>query len=213
MNTNSAAPQQLTEDDLPALIAGLEKLVENGKRWPIFKAVWIDEQAFFIGTSKLKRALPGYLARTELAAPDRLGGVRTLDELGIDILRLIDELEQLAENGKYHVFDKVFIHEGEFYQLTAKLKEALPRDLKNTQSMMGQGYAAQQQPAAATSDAVLDAAQTEAQRIIAEARCEAERIVEEASQRGPVDVQPLPFAEADAPFSEANKPFGHLEQK
>lgn len=91
MNTNSATPQQPVEDDVPTLITGLELLVENGK-YHLFDHVFIDEQAFFISTARLKRALPGYLARAELAAPQRLGGDETSNELGIHLLRLIRPL-------------------------------------------------------------------------------------------------------------------------
>lgn len=83
-------------------------------------------------------------------------------------MRLIDELEQLVENGKYHVFDKVFIDEQAFFIQTSKLKKALPDDLKKAERVTRD------------SDRVVSAAQNEAQRMVGEAQSEAQRMVGEA---------------------------------
>lgn len=213
MNMDSTAPEQPTQDDLPRLVAELEELVENGKRWPIFKGVFIDEQAFFIGTAKLKKVMPYELRKAERIARDRARAGVSSNKLGSDTIRLIDELEQLVENGRYHVFDKVFIDEQAFFMLTAKLKEALPRDLENARNMLGREYASTEQPAPSTEKAVLDAAQVEAQRIIEEARREAERIVQEARRRGGADFPLTPFGETGAPLDATKGPFGGPEQK
>ncbi len=44
----------------------------------------------------------------------------------IDVLRIIDELEVLVQEGK-HVLGKVVINEEEFYIQVTKLKKALPK--------------------------------------------------------------------------------------
>lgn len=74
----------------------------------------------------------------------------------------------MVENGKYHVFDKVFIDEQAFFIQTSKLKKALPDDLKKAERVTRD------------SDRVVSAAQNEAQRMVGEAQGEAQRMVSEA---------------------------------
>jgi cell division septum initiation protein DivIVA len=91
----------------------------------------------------------------------------------IDVLRLIDELEMLVENGKGHMFGKVFIDEQSFFIQTSKLKKALPDDLKKAERVTRD------------SDRVVSHAQNEAQRMVQEAQAEAQRLVADA--RGAAD--------------------------
>jgi hypothetical protein len=58
------------------------------------------------------------------------------DNRQIEVLRLIDELEELVDQGKAHIFGKVFIDEQEFFIQTAKIKDALPADLKKVDALL-----------------------------------------------------------------------------
>ena len=93
---------------------------------------------------------------------------RAREGLTIDVFRLIDELEQLVEEGKGHFMGKVWIDESAFFVQTSKLKKALPDDLKKA--------------ARVTQDStrVVTQAQTEATRTVEDARAEAARLLGDA---------------------------------
>ena len=128
---------------------------------------FVDEQAFFIGTSKLKKSLPE--AWVQLAAAERN------EKRSLDSLMLIDELEMLIESGKAHVFGKVWINQQPCLEQLNKVEASLRQDLIRAQAWSASN------PAPAITD--VQVAQTEAARIIAEAKLEAERIKEEARQQ------------------------------
>lgn len=81
---------------------------------------------------------------------------------------MIDELEQLVENGKGHFFGRVMIDEEAFFDQTSKLKKALPEDLKKAERVSRE------------SDRVVTGAHNEAQRLVADAQAEAQRLVSDA---------------------------------
>ena len=203
----SDASPQPEETDLLRLIDSLGELIKNGK-YLVFDKVFIDEQAFFIQTSKLKKALPEVLKKAERIVRDRAKASIPSDEPALNVVRLIDELEQLVEHGKYHVFDKVLVDQQAFLALLAKLKQAVPRDLANVQVTL-RNYSEATEPLAATARPLLDQAHVEAQRIIQEAQREARRIVAEARRNAPPfsslspDATPPPFSGTDTPFGDA----------
>lgn len=72
------------------------------------------------------------------------------------------------ENGKGHLFGRVFIDEEAFFDQTAKLKKALPEDLKKADKV------------ARDSDRVISGAHNEAHRLVGDAQSESQRLVGEA---------------------------------
>lgn len=72
------------------------------------------------------------------------------------------------DNGKFHLFGKVLISEEDFYDLTHKLKKALPEDLKKADKL------------SRDSDRVVSGAHSEAQRLLGEAQGESQRVVGDA---------------------------------
>jgi hypothetical protein len=141
-------------------------VINSGK--PLLNGAFIDEQAFFIGTCKLKKSLGETYVQLARAKRD--------DGSGLDSLRLIDELEMLIENGKAHVFGKVWINQHDCLLHLDKVEASFSQYLALDEEWPVE------QPASAESEKV-QAAQTEAERIIAEAKREAERIVEEARRQ------------------------------
>ncbi len=101
--------------------------------------------------------------------------------LDIDVFRLIDELEQIVENGKGRFFGKVVIDEEAFYMLTTKLKKSLPRDLQEADRVTRQST---QIMSGAETEAgrLLEDAQEEAQRLRSDARAQADRMIQNARE-------------------------------
>jgi vacuolar-type H+-ATPase subunit H len=87
----------------------------------------------------------------------------------IDILRLLDELEELIEDKTVKVFHRIWgLSEDEFFMLTNKIRASLPEEVKKANR------------AAADSDRIMAAAREEAEVILNNARLEARRIMDEA---------------------------------
>ena len=86
------------------------------------------------------------------------------------MLRLIDELEQIVEEGK-GFFGKKLINEEEFFTKIARLKSVLPEDIRNAEKL------------ARDTDRVVKSAQSEAQRLVADAQQEAERMLAAEKRR------------------------------
>jgi len=84
------------------------------------------------------------------------------------VLRLLDELEQLVDNGKYHVFGKVVIDEQAFFVQTSKLKKSLPENIKKADRIEKD------------SERMVSGAQTEAQRLVSDAQTEAQTLIGDA---------------------------------
>ncbi len=85
----------------------------------------------------------------------------------IDVLRIIDELEVLVQEGK-HVLGKVVINEEEFYIQVTKLKKALPKSLDEAQKITREA------------ERILSGAKNEAGRLMSEAQSESKRMVDDA---------------------------------
>lgn len=83
----------------------------------------------------------------------------------------------LVENGKGHVFGKVFIDEQAFFIQTSKLKKALPDDLKKAERVTRD------------SDRVVTQAQNEAHRMVTEAQTEAQRLIGDARAQADRTIQ------------------------
>ncbi len=149
------------------------RAVINSGRPLILGKVFIDEQAFYIGTSRLKKSLP--------EAWGQMATVRRSKSENFISLVQIDELEMLVENGKLHIFGGVLIDEQACLQKLESVQAALIKDIAEAQEWSTTHLAPITQPTPATTD--VQAAQTEAERIIAEAKLEAARIVEEARRQ------------------------------
>lgn len=89
----------------------------------------------------------------------------------MNVLRIIDELEQLVENSKGGFMGKRVINEEEFFTKIQQLRSALPKSMKEAEDLMRKA------------EAVVKSAQTEADRLIDTAEREAERVVTEARTR------------------------------
>ncbi|HEX8237217.1 MAG TPA: hypothetical protein VF600_14760 [Abditibacteriaceae bacterium] len=150
--------------NVQAAIDEIRTVINSGKTF--LNGAFIDEQAFFIATSRLKKILPNELRILARVEKDMK---RTLD-----CLTQIDNLEILAETGKAHVFGKVWINQQVCLQQLEALKAALIRDLRQAEEWVAS------HPSRAESE--VQAAQTEAERIIEDAKREAARILGEAKR-------------------------------
>jgi len=106
-------------------------------------------------------ALSTILARR--GAPAR-GGIQ------INVLRIIDEIEQLVENGK-NILGKRLVPEEEFFTKIQQLRSALPKSMKEAEDLMRKA------------EGIVKSAQTEADRLIDTAEREAEKVVNDARSR------------------------------
>jgi hypothetical protein len=140
--------------DVQNAIDDIRAVIDSGRPL-IMGKVFIDEQAFYIGTSRLKKSLP--------ESWGQMATVRRSNAENFNSLVQIDELEMIAERGKFHVFGKVLVDEQACLQKLESVQAALIKDIAEAQAW--------------------SAAQTEAERIIAEAKIEAERIKEEARRQ------------------------------
>lgn len=61
-----------------------------------------------------------------------------LEENIMNVLRIIDEIEQLVENGKGWMGKRV-VSEEEFFTQIQRLRAAMPRSLKDAEDMMATG--------------------------------------------------------------------------
>jgi hypothetical protein len=152
----------------PSVQAAIDEVraVINAGR-PFLNGAFIDAVAFFTGTANLKKSLPEVWE--QMAAAERN------EKRSLDSLTLIDELEMLVENGKAHVFGKVWVDHQSCLQQLKNVEDSLTQDLARAQTWSASP------PTPATTD--VQAAQTEAERIIAEAKLEAERIKEDARRQ------------------------------
>jgi len=90
--------------DFPAL-QELRKLAQES---PLrFGHLHLDEQAFFVATTKLKMGVPEFLKSHPEIGQD--GSVDTMS-----LLRAIDDLEALVEAGSLHFLGKVFVKADDF---------------------------------------------------------------------------------------------------
>jgi cell division septum initiation protein DivIVA len=94
-----------------------------------------------------------------------------LEGILINVLRIIDEIEQLVENGKGGWLGKRLINEEEFFTKIQQLRSALPKSMKEAEDLMRKA------------EAVVNSAQTEAERLVTTAEAEAEKIVSDARTR------------------------------
>jgi hypothetical protein len=158
--------------DVQNAIDDIRAVIDSGRPL-IMGKVFIDEQAFYIGTSRLKKSLP--------ESWGQMATVRRSNAENFNSLVQIDELEMIAERGKFHVFGKVLVDEQACLQKLESVQAALIKDIAEAQAWSAAHPAPVTQPAPATTD--VQVAQTEAERIIAEAKIEAERIKEEARRQ------------------------------
>lgn len=147
--------------DVQSAINEIRTIINSGSSF--LNGTFMDEQAFFIGTSKLKKSLPDELKTWARAERDMKRSVNSLNQ--------IDNLEMLAENGKAHVLGKVWVDKQACLQQLKNVEDSLAKDITEAQH-----WSATQSPAAVE----LQNARTEAERIIEDAKREAARIVEEA---------------------------------
>lgn len=94
-----------------------------------------------------------------------------MEGIHINVLRIIDEIEQLVENGKGGWLGKRLINEEEFFTKIQQLRSALPKSMKEAEDLMRKA------------EAVVNSAQTEAERLVTTAEGEAEKIVSDARTR------------------------------
>lgn len=87
-----------------------------------------------------------------------------------DILKLLDDLQDLAESA-HKVFGRIWgLKEDDFHMLVNKIRASLPDEVRRASRV------------ASDSDRIVSAAKEEADMIVAQAKDEAARIVEEARQ-------------------------------
>ncbi len=87
-----------------------------------------------------------------------------------DILKLLDSLEELAENTQAFFGRAWGLQLEEFHMLTNKIRASLPDEVRRASRIAGD------------SDKIVSAAKEEADMIAEQARAEAKRVVEEARQ-------------------------------
>lgn len=92
------------------------------------------------------------------------------ETITINILRIIDELEQLVEEGK-GILGKRLVPEEDFFSKVQQLRSALPKSMKEAEDLMNKA------------EAVVKSAQTEADRLINTAERDAEKLVTDARNR------------------------------
>ncbi len=164
--------------DVQSAIDEIRAVIKSGRPL-IMGKIFISELAFFIGTSRLKKSLP--------EAWGEMATIRRSNSENFVSLAQIDELEMLIENGKLHIFGGVLIDEQACLQKLESVQSALIKDIAEARSWSASHpapvteRASASHPTPATTD--VKAAQTEAERIIAEAKREAARIVEEARRQ------------------------------
>jgi hypothetical protein len=151
--------------DVQAAIDEIRAVIHAGRTFMV--KVFIDEQAFFIATSKLKKSLPEAWGQMATARRPTGCSVASLDA--------IDNLEMLIESGKLHIFGGVLVDKQTCLLQIEGVETALAKDIAEAQTL------SVSHPSPATTD--VQSARTEAERIIAEAKREAARIVEEAKRQ------------------------------
>lgn len=145
------------------------KSVINAGR-PFLGGAFIDEQAFFIGTTRLKKALPEVLIGVEHAARGT-----------INVIGPLDELEAMIVNGKGHMFGKVSVDKQACLKQIANVEAALHADLKQFEQLP---------PTPETEDErIVAQASSEAARVLDEARQEAQRILKEARDKAALGIE------------------------
>lgn len=152
-------------------ISQLRQVVESGRA--LFGGVFIDAEAFFVATGKLKKSLVGFSVTP----------IATSSGEPVHIHKLIDETEQFVENGKIHFFGRVWLEPAPLLAKIDLLESLLKQDesssLNTTPFPTSTNSFGQNLP----DKAGVENAKAEAERIIAEAKQEAERIVEQARRR------------------------------
>ena len=152
------------DSELLDILNELEQLTTKGKSF--LGNCFINEEEFWLSTTKLKVALPNHFKALEAVPPA---------EISLQCLFLIDKLESTVESSPKLPLSIMAIIDPQLYHSNlAKLREALTNDLKTATELAATNPTA---PARTISDA-----RAEAQRIIAEAQAEAEQILAEARQ-------------------------------
>jgi len=96
---------------------------------------------------------------------------------------VIDELEDLVENGRSLMGFGRIVHEEEFFVLTQRLRSALPEDIRKAEQLSRDSDHVVKSASSEAQRLVTDA-QQEAQRLVGDARGQAERATTEARSRG-----------------------------
>lgn len=118
---------------LERLLNELEQLVENGTMHLFGKTV-IDEEKFFVQTSKLRNAIPEYFTRADRVtchSENSLLNARqhtrsTVTEAEREAERILEkDLEPLVMNSPVHLFGWCLLDERKFFTQTSRLREAL----------------------------------------------------------------------------------------
>ena len=96
----------------------------------------------------------------------------------INVLRIIDELEQLVEEGK-GILGKRLVPEEDFFSKVQQLRSALPKSMKEAEDLMKKAEAVVRS-AQAEADRLIDTAERDAEKLVADARNRSERAIGEA---------------------------------
>ena len=156
----------------------LEQMVKKGPR--LWSRAMIDEEVFFNTTASLKKAIPESILQAESIIRANLkNNPETATKYDLWIFRLVDELEQLAENGKGHLFGRVFVDAKQFLNLIVKIRQTLPQTIETAAKILSDSPIRDN---ASKTDRFLLDAKAEAAHIIEAAQAEAARIIAEAHE-------------------------------
>jgi hypothetical protein len=150
-----------------AHIDELKSVINAGR--PFLGGSFIDEQAFFIATSRLKKTLA-----------DALTGVERDVVRGMAVVKLIDEFEMLIEMEKVICSAKFGVNKQACLNQIDAIQAAFPADLKRAEQL--------QQVHQAEDKRVLAEAHAEAARIVDEAHREAAGIIKEARDKASLGI-------------------------
>lgn len=161
------------------LLQILDKLAEMVEKSPRFwKRVMLDEEAFFNTTASFKKAIPESIIQAErIIRANQKNNSEAATKYDLWLFRLVDELEQLAENGKGHFWGRVFVDAEQFLNLIAKMRQTLPQVLETAAKIIGDAPIGDASP---QTDKMLLEAKAEAAHIVEAAHAEAARIIAEA---------------------------------
>ncbi len=152
---------------IQARIDEVKNVIDAGR--PFLGGLYLDEQAFFVATTRLRKALPDAMK----AAEGKTHGA-------ISVLSCIDDLERMIETGNLHTFGKVLVRDRqECLKQIDNMEAALDAGLKLSEHW---------QPVQETGEGVVAEARLEAARIVDEAQREAERILKEARERASLGI-------------------------
>ena len=99
----------------------------------------------------------------------------------INILRIIDEIEQLVEESK-NILGKRMVPEEDFFAKVQQLRSALPKSMKEAEDLMRRAETVVRS-AQSEADRLIDTAERDAEKLVTDARTRSERSLTEAKNQ------------------------------